>query len=160
MPLKFWDEAFLTATFLINLLPSKVIDFDTPTERLLGTTPNYEALRIFGCACWPNLRPYNKRKLSFRSTRCVFLGYSPHHKGVKCLDTSTGRVYISRDVVFDESVFPFASLNPNVGKRLQKEILLLPLDAPSTLGDANIDDYMPLPVVPNVASVHQLMQIP
>jgi histone deacetylase 1/2 len=31
MPLKFWDEAFLTATFLTNLLPSKVIDFDTPT---------------------------------------------------------------------------------------------------------------------------------
>jgi hypothetical protein len=32
------------------------------------------------------LHPYNKRKLAFRSTRCVFLGYSPHHKGVKCLD--------------------------------------------------------------------------
>jgi histone deacetylase 1/2 len=26
MPLKYWDEAFLTATFLINLLPSKVIE--------------------------------------------------------------------------------------------------------------------------------------
>jgi histone deacetylase 1/2 len=76
MPLKFWDEAFLTATFLINLLPSKFIDFDIPTERLLGTTPNYDALRIFGCACWPNLHPYNKRKLAF--------WYSPHHKGVKC----------------------------------------------------------------------------
>jgi hypothetical protein len=49
MPLKFWDEAFLIATFLINLLPSKAIDFDTPTERLLGTSPNYDALRIFGC---------------------------------------------------------------------------------------------------------------
>jgi hypothetical protein len=130
-----------------------VIDFDTPTERLLGASPNYEALCVFGCAYWPNLRPYNKRKLSFRSTCCVFLGYSSHHKGVKCLDTSTGRVYISRDVVFDEYVFPFASLNPNSGKRLQKEILLLPIDTPSTLGDANIDDYMPLPVVPNVHPV-------
>jgi histone deacetylase 1/2 len=50
MPLKFWDEAFLTATFLINILPNKVIDFDTPIERLLGTIPNYDALRIFGCA--------------------------------------------------------------------------------------------------------------
>jgi histone deacetylase 1/2 len=74
MPLKFWDEAFLTTTFLINLLPSKFIDFDSPTERLLGTTPNYDALRIFGCACWPNLHPYNKRKLAFWSTRYVFLG--------------------------------------------------------------------------------------
>jgi len=126
MPLKFWDEAFLTATYLINLLPSKVIKFETPITRLLGVTPNYTSLRIFGCACWPNLRPYNTRKLAFRSKRCVFLGYSPMHKGVKCLDVPTGRVYISRDVVFDESVFPFASLHPNAGALLRKEILLLP----------------------------------
>jgi histone deacetylase 1/2 len=77
MPLKFWDEAFLTATFLINLLPTKVLNFATPTEKLLNITPNYDSLRIFGCACWPNLRPYNQRKLAFRSKQCVFLGYSP-----------------------------------------------------------------------------------
>jgi histone deacetylase 1/2 len=40
MPLKFWDEAFLTATFLINLLPSKVLNFESPTERLLHVKPN------------------------------------------------------------------------------------------------------------------------
>jgi histone deacetylase 1/2 len=125
MPLKFWDEAFLTATFLINLLPTKVLNLVSPVEKLLEVSPNYESLRTFGCACWPNLRPYNKHKLAFRSKRCVFLGYSPMHKGVKCLDTSTGRVYISRDVVFDEQVFPFASLNPNAGKRLKDNILLL-----------------------------------
>jgi histone deacetylase 1/2 len=57
MPLKYWDEAFLTATFLINLLPSKFLNFGIPTERLLQVTPNYDALRTFGYACWPNLRP-------------------------------------------------------------------------------------------------------
>jgi histone deacetylase 1/2 len=35
MHLKFWDEAFLTATFLINIIPSKVLDFESPTECLL-----------------------------------------------------------------------------------------------------------------------------
>jgi hypothetical protein len=123
MPLKFWDEAFLTATYLINLLPSKVINFDTPVQR---ETPDYSALRVFGCVCWPNLRPYNAHKLSFRSVRCVFLGYSSRHKGFKCLEPSTGRVYISRDVIFYESVFPFANLHQNAGARLRKEILLLP----------------------------------
>jgi histone deacetylase 1/2 len=107
MPLKYWDEAFLTATYLINMLPSKVINNDTPLHRLLGTRPNYSSLRVFGCACWPNLRPYNKRKLAYRSKQCVFLGYSPRHKGVKCLEVSTSHVYISRDVVFDEAVFSF-----------------------------------------------------
>ena len=145
MPLKFWDEDFLTATFLINLLPSKVLNFESPTERLLSVKPNYDALRIFGCACWPNLRPYNNRKLSFRSKQCVFLGYSPRHKGVKCLDVSTGRVYISRDVVFDKNVFPFATLHPNAGSRLRQEILLLPSPMTShspIIGVANTNDHM------------------
>ena len=48
------------------------------------------------------------------------------HKGVKCLDVSTGRVYISRDIVFDETIFPFQSLHPNAGAQLRKEISLLP----------------------------------
>jgi hypothetical protein len=126
MPLKFWDEAFLTATYLINMLPSKVIDFDTPTQCLLGETPNYSSLRVFRCACWPNLRPYNNHKLPFRSTRCVFLGYNSRHKGFKCLEPSTRQVYISRDVIFDESIFPFESLHPNTGARLRKVILLFP----------------------------------
>jgi hypothetical protein len=138
MPLKFWDEAFLAATFLINRTPSKVINFQTPIERLFSVKPHYSSLRIFGCACWPNLRPYNQHKLEFRSKECVFLGYSNMHKGFKCLDTRTGRIYISRDVVFDEDLFPFSKLHDNAGARLTSEILLLPPTLlPFNSGDVN-----------------------
>ena len=69
----------------------------------------------------------------------MFLGYSNLHKGFKCLDPKQGRVYISRDVVFDEHVFPFASLHPNAGARLRSKLDLL-LDVlknpSSTFGDA------------------------
>jgi hypothetical protein len=141
MPLKFWDEAFLTATYLINLLPSKVINYQTPVERLLHEKPDYKSLRVFGCAVWPNLRPFNTCKLAFRSTKCVFLGYSAMHKGFKYLEPSTGRVYISRDVTFDESVFPFSNLHPNAGALLHKEILLLPSHLCNP-GDENCTNLM------------------
>ena len=85
----------LFSTYLINRLPSPVIQNQTPFERLFHQTPNYEMLRTFGCACWPNLHPYNNHKLQFRSKQCIFLGYSIMHKGFKCLDPSTGRVYIT-----------------------------------------------------------------
>ncbi|WVZ62530.1 hypothetical protein U9M48_012269 [Paspalum notatum var. saurae] len=107
LPLRFWDESFHTACYLINRMPSKTIGGDTPLTRLLGVKPDYNFLKAFGCACWPNLRAYNSKKLSFRSKQCVFIGYSASHKGYKCLDRQTGRVYISRDVIFDEKMFPF-----------------------------------------------------
>jgi hypothetical protein len=137
MPLKYWDHAFLTATYLINTTPSKVIDHDTPLHKLTGATPDYSSLHTFGCACWPNLHPYNSHKLQFRSTRCVFLGYSNMHKGFKCLDISSGRIYISRDVVFDEKVFPFAALPHNAGVRYTADVLLLPSQS---CGDDKITD--------------------
>jgi hypothetical protein len=153
MPLKFWDEAFLTAIFLINRLPSKIIDDKTPFEKLFGYPPDYTFLRTFGCAVWPNLRPYNSKKLEFRSKQCVFLGYSNMHKGFKCLDPKEGRVYISRDVVFDEEVFPFSSLHPNAGARLRAELDLLPdiLKNPSSeFGNAKISDqHLSSPVSTN-----------
>jgi len=156
MPLKFWDEAFNTAVFIINCLPSKVIDDQTPYERLFGSPPDYTFLRTFGCAVWPNLRPYNSKKLEFLSKQCVFLGYSNMNKGFKCLDPKEGRVYISCDVVFDEHVFPFASLHPNAGARLRSELALLPdvLKNPSPdFGDANLHDQRLLsPASTNVLS--------
>jgi hypothetical protein len=43
MPLKYWDEAFLAATYLINRLPTKTLDFSSPLEQLFHeknpTTP-------------------------------------------------------------------------------------------------------------------------
>lgn len=112
--------------FLINRLSSKVIHDEIPFEHLYHQQPDYASLIVFGCACWPNLHPYNAKKLQFRSKRCVFLGYNNLHKGYKCLDPSEGRVYISHDVAFDEYVFPFAAMHPNVGARLRAEISLLP----------------------------------
>lgn len=50
VPLKFWDEAFSSTCFLINRLPSHVINFDTLLERLLGSKPDYSMLKTFHCA--------------------------------------------------------------------------------------------------------------
>jgi IS30 family transposase len=71
MPLKYWNEAFLTATYLINRTP-KLLNFDTPLHMLLGATPDYSSFQVFGCACWRNLRPYNLHKLQYWSIQCVF----------------------------------------------------------------------------------------
>jgi hypothetical protein len=67
------------------------------------------------------------------------------------LDPSEGHVYISRGIVFDENVFPFAHLHPNAGTRLRMEIALLPaslLPSSSTFGDAILRDQHSPNIVP------------
>ena len=69
--------------------------------------------------------------------------YSNMHKGFKCLDISEGQVYISREVVFDETIYPFAQLHPNAGARLRVELSLLPnilLNPIASFGDAKLLD--------------------
>jgi hypothetical protein len=53
MPLKYWDEAFLDATYLINRTPTNGLSYDTPLHKLLGATPDYSSFYVFGCACCP-----------------------------------------------------------------------------------------------------------
>ena len=109
VPQRFWVEAFYTASFLINLLPTTTLATKcSPYEALNGKSPDYSALRVFGCACYPTLRDYASSKFDPRSLKCVFLGYNEKYKGYRCHLQSTGRVYISRHVIFDETVFPFA----------------------------------------------------
>jgi hypothetical protein len=65
------------------------------------------------------------------------------HKGYKCLEVSTGRVYISCDVTFDKDVFPFSELNPNVGARLRSDVALLhPTLFRHDCGDITIHDHI------------------
>lgn len=112
LPLKYWAYAFSSAVYLINRLPTDVLQQQTPHERLFNTVPDYNWLKVFGCLCFPNLRPFNSHKLYFRSSPCTFLGYSSHHKGYKCLDKS-GTIIISRHVIFNEHEFPFqTSMTP------------------------------------------------
>lgn len=109
-PHKLWVEAVLTSVYLINRLPTHVLNWDTPCHRLYGIHPSYSYLRVFGCSCFPYLGPYVSGKLSSRSLECVFLGYSPQHKGYRCLDPKTGRLYVSRHVIFNENSFPYKNM--------------------------------------------------
>ncbi|GKC03232.1 retrovirus-related pol polyprotein from transposon RE1, partial [Tanacetum coccineum] len=47
---------------------------------------------------------------------CIFIGYSLQHKGYRCLDPTTSRVFVTRHARFNETVFPFigSSCNPNI----------------------------------------------
>lgn len=130
MPLKFWDEAFLTSIHLINRLPTPNLNNSSPFSLLYNKSPSYSHLRVFGCLCFPNLRPYNKNKFAFKSIHCTLLGYSSKHKGYRCLG-SNGKVYVSRDVLFNEKQFPFQSVSTSSTSSILSSLSSSPSPPPS-----------------------------
>ncbi|GJY39587.1 retrovirus-related pol polyprotein from transposon TNT 1-94 [Tanacetum coccineum] len=107
VPQCFLHYAFDTAVYLINRMPSRTFTNKSPFEHIFKRSPDYSFLHVFGCLCFPHLHLYNRYKMDFRSTPCVFLGYSPSHHGCRCLDISTERLYIAQHVCFNEAQFPF-----------------------------------------------------
>ncbi|KAL6321050.1 hypothetical protein AAG906_012034 [Vitis piasezkii] len=111
LSLTFWTHAFATAVYLINRMPTPTLNLSSPYENIFGSPPNYSKLRIFGCLCYPWLRPYSSHKLESRSKPCIFLGYSLTQSAYLCYHPPTSRMYVSRHVKFVESVFPSLTLS-------------------------------------------------
>ena len=107
LPKNLWIEAFMTVVYLINHLPSSKLGMITPFYKLHGVHPDYNSLKVFRCRCFPYLWDYAKNKFKPKSYPCIFIGYSPTQKGYWCLYPPTKRVYLSRHVVFDESILPY-----------------------------------------------------
>ena len=104
----FWGEAVLTATYLINRMPSRVIKFRTPCQALLATYPNIRIvstipIKVFECTAFVHISQQHRSKLDPKSIRCIFLGYSPNKKGYKCYSHVTKKFYNSMDVTFFEN---------------------------------------------------------
>ena len=109
LPGQFWVDVAYAATFIINRLPTSLLDGHSPFEKLFHKILNYSFLRVFGCECFPTL--FNcQHKLEPWSKYCVFLGYASHYKGYRCFDPTTGLVYVSCHVLFHEDVFPYPEL--------------------------------------------------
>ncbi|XP_023641965.1 uncharacterized protein LOC111831564 [Capsella rubella] len=105
--LAFNDLVKETAVFLINRLPSALLNDKSPFELLLGKLPDYSLLKNFGCLCYVSTYTKDRNKFSPRAKPGVFLGYPSGYKGYKVLDLESQSILISRNVIFHEEDFPF-----------------------------------------------------
>ncbi|XP_024013061.1 uncharacterized protein LOC112087269 [Eutrema salsugineum] len=107
VPLEYWGDCVLTAVFLINRLPTPLLQDKSPYEVLTSKRPDYKGLRVFGCLTYCSTSSKGRHKFQPRSRPCVFLGYPAGYKGYKLLDMETNKIHISKNVSFHEDIFPF-----------------------------------------------------
>ncbi|KAL5703600.1 hypothetical protein ACHQM5_022129 [Ranunculus cassubicifolius] len=153
VPLNLWFEAVSTAVFLINRLPTSVLQWSSPFSCLYGTLPSYNQLRIFGCACYPYLGDYFTNKLMPKTVECIFLGYSSQHKGYRCLDPTSNRVYVSRHVRFDETTFPFITQR-SPSELAESDLVFVPVLTPppvTSTATPTVSPTLPPPIPVDVA---------
>ena len=134
VPLSHWGDCVLTAVFLINRTPSPVISNKTPFEKLTGKLPDYSNFKTFGCLCYASTSPKGRHKFQDRARACVFLGYPSGYKGYKLMDIQSHEVFISRNVVFYETLFPF--LQPSQAAEYDEFFPHVPYTAGTTVPSA------------------------
>lgn len=117
----FQGECVLHATYIINRLPSAAINNQIPYQVLMQKFPHYKHLKVYGCLAYATtMGP--RSKLDVRARKCTFLGYANGTKGYKVYDLVSKELFISRDVVFYEHIFPFQQVS-NLTKKPSQIIL-------------------------------------
>ena len=104
----YWAEAAAYSIYTRNLIPSRRHPNKIPLEVFSGKRQTVAHLRPFGAKCWAKIPTVHGvqvtggSKLDARSVECRFLGYATGTGNYKVQDVGTHRVFVSRDVVFEE----------------------------------------------------------
>ncbi|GAA0186805.1 hypothetical protein LIER_34093 [Lithospermum erythrorhizon] len=104
---QFYGDSILAATYVINRLPTTVLEWKSPFEVLNSKVPDLSTPKVFGFLCFAASNISHKSKFQPRSYPTIFLGYPHNQKGFRIYDLHTYTIVVSRDVIFHETIFPY-----------------------------------------------------
>lgn len=180
LPSYLWEEVIRAANFILNRCPTKPIKGCVPFEKLKGMKPNLGNAKVIGCLAYVFIRKEKRDKLKPTAIKTVLLGYDDESKAYRCYDAANKKIYICKDVLFDEATPGYqvsADETTFEDQFMQFELfedeqLEQPVGAsePSTFVPANVSDntlldHLPeLPIAPSspdiMQSTNELANVP
>nr|GEX86199.1 ribonuclease H-like domain-containing protein [Tanacetum cinerariifolium] len=140
IPLNIWTKCVLTATYLINKLPTFVLNGKSYYDLVYNKPPSLKHLRSFGCLAYASILNSHD-KFRSRSEKCVHVGYLNFKKGYKLWSLDNKQIVYSRDVKFFEDIFPFKK---NISTRI--DVFVEDINHLNLFNTNTLDDF---PNIPN-----------
>ncbi|KAJ9542010.1 LOW QUALITY PROTEIN: hypothetical protein OSB04_028516 [Centaurea solstitialis] len=113
VPKSFWPEALVTAVYLINRLPTKILKSKTPLQTLTEYTKPPSVLtlepRIFGCTVFVHIPKSYRSKIDPCAEKCVLVGYGITQIGYRCYNPKTQHMFTTMNCDFLETESYYAS---------------------------------------------------
>ena len=124
VPTHLWGDAILTSCYLINRMPTRVLNYATPLQTLKNSFPNTHLtsdlpFKFFYCTVFVHVPTHLRSKFDPRTKKCIFLGYAPNKKGYKSFNPITRKIHVSMDISFIEKI-PFYNKTTLQGGALMK----------------------------------------
>ena len=138
-----WAEAAKAANYVKVRSPTSK-ETRTPWELFTGSKPDVSGMRVFGAIAYAHVPKQLRQKLDPVSELGVFIGYEPQSKAYRVL-LHTGKLQISRDVIFDESTPTVAITEAHaeaeeVRKKVSTSVPLSTVVQPATSAPPESDD--------------------
>jgi len=107
LPKFYWSYSVIHAAHIINMLLTPVLNDFSPHEMLYKTPQDFNQLKVFGSLCYASTLSTNRSKFDPRASKYIFIGFKKGTKGYILLNIQSREIFVSRDVVIYEHVFPY-----------------------------------------------------
>lgn len=102
LPSTMWAEAVRHSVYILNQLPTRALSDQTPYEAWMESKSDIGHIKVFGCVAHMKIPSNKVSKLEDRSLKIINLGKEPGTKAYRLFDPSNNKLYVNRDVVFQE----------------------------------------------------------
>lgn len=102
--MRFWGNCIKIVVYLINKLPTEILEGKCPYEILHNKLAKLDNLRVFGCLCFAS-NLLGGDKFTARANKCVFIGYSETQKDSGLYDLDSKGDMVSKAIIFREHLF-------------------------------------------------------